>query len=62
MKGSSLAPEDYNTILEVEAAETRQILFFDLLELVLTYHPFPAWETTGGREEPLKQRYERRDL
>lgn len=58
MKGSSLAPEDYNTILEVEAAETRQILFFDLLELVLTYHPFPA----GGREEPLKQRYERRDL
>lgn len=59
MKGSASAPEDCNTILDVEAW---QILFFDLLELLLTPHPSPAWQTTGGGEEPLKQRYESRDL
>lgn len=62
MKGSASAPEDCNPILEVEAAEAWQIPFFDLLELLLTSQPSPAWQTIGGSEEPLKQRYESRDL
>ena len=47
MKGSALAPEDCNTVLDMESVEAWQLLFFGLLELVLTSHASPAWQTAG---------------